>query len=318
MTSKAAIKRGEANKTASPSKSARDPLLSSLALLLKHPVAKMLLIAVLCVLLLVASPVQSLSDETTAMRYMVKAGTAPEMAMMMAPPQMEEFEDNGMDARSYEMLDGSGIGKVVSDEMKDAMQGLEGKTYPTARMLVREGHLSLETPVGSLAERIQQIEAIMAEDSEAYVESQSQFDDWDHGHRGSGSKRVQGYRLTLRIPSDSYDTSVQFLRDLVGEGSVVNWSTDAYVDASSRADVLQASRQALQTLLQEAKQVKEVLEIQRELNRLVEAYESQKNRAQRLQKQSVCGAAGVYVVGWPLDELALSPCSCSFCSLSAR
>jgi hypothetical protein len=94
--------------------------------------------------------------------------------------------------------------------------------------------------------------------------------------------------------------------------------TDAYVDASSRADVLQASRQALQTLLQEAKQVKEVLEIQRELNRLVEAYESQKNRAQRLQKQSVCGAAGVYVVGWPLDELALSPCSCSFCSLSAR
>jgi hypothetical protein len=63
--------------------------------------------------------------------------------------------------------------------------------------------------------------------------------------------------------------------------------TDSYIDASARADTLDASRKALKILLGKATNVQDIMEVQRELNALTQQYESHRKRAVHLKKEAV-------------------------------
>jgi Domain of unknown function (DUF4349) len=137
--------------------------------------------------------------------------------------------------------------------------------------------------------------------------------------RGFIEEKSIGYRgnmvdetlsLKLRIPSKHFFEFVSALEALVEEYNKNNKSssywkiqhyttssrdvTEQYVDATARADVLEASRSSIQSLLVHANSVQDVLAIQQELNRLTEAQESQRQRALTLQKQSVGGYTNIH------------------------
>jgi hypothetical protein len=134
------------------------------------------------------------------------------------------------------------------------------------------------------------------EDSKGYIEEKS------IGYRGNEVDET--LTLKLRIPSHHFWEFVDALEALVEENnnnkslSSSFWKiqhcttssrdvTEQYVDATARADVLEASRSSIQSLLVHATSIQDVLAIQQELNRLTETQESHRQRALTLQQQSV-------------------------------
>lgn len=94
------------------------------------------------------------------------------------------------------------------------------------------------------------------------------------------------------MQSDKFYIVISALQGLLGSDMVRSLSTsshdvtDSFIDASSRAETLVVCRKAIQVLLQKAQNVQEVMEGQRELNRLTQEYESHKSRAESLRKLS--------------------------------
>jgi hypothetical protein len=103
--------------------------------------------------------------------------------------------------------------------------------------------------------------------------------------------------MTVRITSGQYFETIQKIRAILQNdrvrGHVVYLNTnsrdvtDEFVDAASRADVIDASRTSLISLLKQASSLDDVFRLQREINRLTESYESHKSRANALEKQAV-------------------------------
>jgi hypothetical protein len=97
--------------------------------------------------------------------------------------------------------------------------------------------------------------------------------------------------MTIRVRSDKFYQVIEEIRKIVHSVSTLSTNsrdvTDQFVDASARADVLEAARSSLQALMVKANNVEDVLRLQKELNRLTESSESLRQRAQQLKKQSV-------------------------------
>jgi hypothetical protein len=70
---------------------------------------------------------------------------------------------------------------------------------------------------------------------------------------------------------------------------------DDFIDAMARSAVSDALRSSLQTLMRKAQTVEEILMLQREINRLLEEAESQRQRAKRLQDQSKYSTLTVHI-----------------------
>lgn len=168
----------------------------------------------------------------------------------------------------------------VNEQMTKSLQNLESKTYATSRMLVKSGRMRLEA--SNVEDTVKKITDILNEYPEGFIESKTQSDNY-----------AKSIHITARVPSEHFEDILESFQEAVGKENVKSISsnahdiTDQYVDAASRSDVLQASRLALQTLLEKAQSVKDVMEVQRELNRVVEQFESQKKIAESLKTQSV-------------------------------
>ncbi|MCL2672515.1 MAG: DUF4349 domain-containing protein [Clostridiales bacterium] len=86
---------------------------------------------------------------------------------------------------------------------------------------------------------------------------------------------------TIRIPAGKLDSALDFLGSV---GEVTNLSissndvTDAYTDTQLRLDVKRASLEQYYKYLEDAKNVQEMLNIQREINKLIEEIESAEGR----------------------------------------
>jgi hypothetical protein len=188
------------------------------------------------------------------------------------------------------------------NEYDENMDRLESKEYTTKRMLVHEGHLSGFAWKGELNEVVDRIEDIIKDSGDGYIENKSvNTQDPYSYYRGRGSESreqeedqpLKEVSMTVRVQSDRFHAVVESVRDFLGEKRIRNVRlssrdvTEQFVDASSRADVLDASRRSMKGLLSKAATVQEVLNIQREINLLTTQYESQKQRANHLQKQSV-------------------------------
>ena len=107
--------------------------------------------------------------------------------------------------------------------------------------------------------------------------------------------------LTAKIPIDQFEWIISSLKQLVltpaidlaiEKGQLIHDNlqitdiTDNYIDATSRASSLQATEKQLLKLMDKAANVNEILQIQKELNRIIQNKESQENLAKSYKQRS--------------------------------
>eukprot|EP00978_Attheya_sp_CCMP212_P048091 scaffold472600_cov102-Attheya_sp.AAC.1 len=145
-------------------------------------------------------------------------------------------------------------------------------------MLVYNGDISLLAEPDELDHLTNKI--VMLVKKNGFVENQStSMQTYSSSPRlpNDERKKTRVVDLHLRIPSDSFETTVSdikrmFQKDENDNKRIVRASTNSrdvteqYIDATARADTLEASLKALQALMARSTTVKDVMEVQRELN----------------------------------------------------
>jgi hypothetical protein len=209
-------------------------------------------------------------------------------APMMAMEGTQEIMDRDAPAADVEFAssqDGT-MGRDVLTALDESM-----KQIPTHdkvdRMLVHNGYLSLQAGKGELQTMADTVERLITKENSGYVESRSSS---NQGWNDNDKRLVMD--IQFRIQSQFFHETIASIQRLVGHDMVVSVNvnsrdvTDSYIDATSRADTLEASMKALKTLLERANNVQEVMSVQRELNSLTQQYESQRQRAIHLEKEA--------------------------------
>ena len=168
------------------------------------------------------------------------------------------------DTAEYEMVEES----IESPALRQAQEPLE-PTYE--RKLIRTGNVSLE--VQSLSDAEEKI-AAWAKSLGGYV---TNANTWE-----------MGAGFTVRIPSERFD---QAMADAGNFGRVTNRSinsqdvSDNYYDIKSRLETKYILRDKLSNYLSQAKDIKDLLEIEHQLNSVIEDIESTESRFKRLSNQ---------------------------------
>lgn len=152
-----------------------------------------------------------------------------------------------------------------------------GESWATERMIVRTGHIELV--VADVSSAIEQINGL-AVSYEGYVVSSSS---WREGDRLVGS-------IAIRVPAERFDDALRALRQMAVEVNLESTSsvdvTEEYIDLSARLHNLEASEEQLIRLLEKAGDVKDILEVQRELTQTRGEIEQTKGRMQYLEQTS--------------------------------
>jgi hypothetical protein len=147
------------------------------------------------------------------------------------------------------------------------------------RMIIRT--VTMTIAVGNVEESFRQVEQLVNE---------------QRGYLSGTSVRQDGDRtvatVTLRVPADpaTYQLTLERLRGLaervVDEQSQAQDVTEEYVDLESRMRNLQASEQALLSLLSKATRVEDIIQVQRELTNVRGQIEQIQGRKQALERRA--------------------------------
>ena len=173
-----------------------------------------------------------------------------------APTQV--FEENLVSSRS--------------ERLPEALEGPQNEGTPDyERKLIRTGNVSLEVQTVTDAEdKI----AAWAASLGGYV---TNANTWQYG---------AGF--TVRVPSARFDEAMSQVGSF---GRITNRSvssqdvSDNYYDMKSRLETKYILRDKLQSYLSEAKDIKDLLEVERQLNEVIEDIESTESRFKRLSGQ---------------------------------
>lgn len=193
----------------------------------------------------------------------------------------------------------------TSPSLHTALATKESEMPQRGRILIQDAFLRLE--VSDLEALSQQSEKIAAEEG-GYVENSEKTEE----------RRV---RLILRVPSDKLDTSLDRLSLL---GKIQHRSTSArdvteeVIDTDARLKNNMALRDRLRILLQQAKDVKDVLAVEEQLTRVQADIDSMEGRLKALksraalskivltgEKKTVLGPLGYLFTGlwWGVSKL---------------
>lgn len=143
---------------------------------------------------------------------------------------------------------------------------------------------------------------VIVKDAKGFIETKNSFKD------GRDDDEHSTLDINVRIPSAVFHSVLKTIQDLVTEQRITNSSinsrdvTDQFIDATTRADTLDASRKALQTLLTKALNVQDILQVQNELNQLTQQFESHKRAVQHLQMQSDMSSLWVHIVEQKVEK----------------
>jgi hypothetical protein len=156
-------------------------------------------------------------------------------------------------------------------EMQDLGQPME-------RLIIRSGSISMVVEDTRAAR--QSAEEMVAEmaGGGAYVVSSEEY-----GVVEGGSPYVA---MTIRVPATRFDQAMDRLADLAVEVTACNESgqdvTEEYVDIETRLESLEAARERLLKIMQEARTTKDLLEAEQQLTEREAEIESLKGRMQYL------------------------------------
>lgn len=112
--------------------------------------------------------------------------------------------------------------------------------------------------------------------------------------------------VIIRVPSDKLKDALQYLRSLAvkvtSENVIGTDVTDEYVDIDSRLATLQSTKTKFESILNQATQIQDILNVQREIISLQDQIDSLKGRQKYLEQTAKLSKIIVYL---STDELAL-------------
>jgi hypothetical protein len=161
--------------------------------------------------------------------------------------------------------------------------GLSGPSAPvTERLIIRNGQLTLVVEDTRTAQ--QAVEAMVAEmaGEGAFVVSASEFG-------ATGGKQPQ-VNMSIRVPAARFDEAMDRLSGLATEVTNRNESaedvTEEYVDLEARLESLEAARQRLLEIMNEARTTEDLLQAEQQLTQREAEIESIKGRMQYLSESA--------------------------------
>jgi hypothetical protein len=220
----------------------------------------------------------------SSLRMSSASSLAYDAGMVQDGNAVDSAEEASMSEEVLMTKEGDTMGRSISQSLEEAMKD-KPDLANIPRMLVHEGRITLLTKEGKVEETATRIEDMIIRDG-GYIASKNAY------RNGYGQRQSLEMDIQLRVPSDKFHDTIKSLKSLVGPDMVRDLNinsrdvTESYIDASSRAETLSASRKAMQVLLEKANNVKEVMQVQQELNRLTQECESQKSRANSLKNHA--------------------------------
>ena len=180
---------------------------------------------------------------------------------------------------------GRSAGIAMSADAEYAPAPDAGEVVDPARMIVRSGSIDVEVedPAAAarrLSARVEQLGGVVSDSSSA----------------------KDGVRLSVRVPSEGLEP---FLDEVAGLGEEKSrWLssqdlTEQYSDLRAEIDNLVALRDRLRMLLDRAKKVEEVLEVERELTRVQTRLDALMRRTQRIEKDVALSNVAIYLAAKP-------------------
>lgn len=167
--------------------------------------------------------------------------------------------------------------ELVGLEPSPAPRGAE---FDSERMIIYNAYISLETTdINGVLAKIRDL----AENYGGYVAGSSRS---TYGVQATAD-------VTIRVPKDKFHAAVQ---EIEGYGKVLDERTtsedvtEQYIDLKARLENLESQEKRLQEILDMAKTVEEVLEVERELERVrgeIERFQGQINYLERSVAMSV-------------------------------
>ncbi len=152
-----------------------------------------------------------------------------------------------------------------------------GIALPEERMIVRNGNISLV--VDDVADTQDEIEE-MAVGLDGWVVSSDVY----------GEEEGKRVRISIRVPSDSFDEAMAELREMAvrvtSESTSTQDITEEYIDLQSRLKNAQATEEQYLALLERAEDVEDILSIYEALSRIRSEIEQIKGRMQYLEQTS--------------------------------
>ena len=162
----------------------------------------------------------------------------------------------------------------------------------TERMIVRTGDIRMV--VDDIAITLEEITGI-AEDSGGYVVTSNI---WKEEERYVGI-------ISIRAPTELFDSTMRTLRELAVEVVFDQTSsqdvTEEYIDLEAQLRNLEATEEQLLLIMQQAVEVEDILEVQRELTSIRDEIERIKGRMQYLEQTSSTSYISVQLTQSKLD-----------------
>ncbi len=211
------------------------------------------------------------------------SASEPEAAFapQAAPPA--DFDKVSGESADFEVEAGAALADTATNSNQVQVQ---------ERLIIRNGNVDVvvedsEEALGQVSE--------LAERAGGWVVNSELFG-------GDGAKYGT---ITIRIPADEFDATVDQIKEMAievrSESTNSQDVTEEYVDLSARLDNLEATAERVQRFLDQARNVEEALEVNRELSRLESEIESLKGRIQYLERSAAFSSLTIELIP---DELS--------------
>lgn len=171
---------------------------------------------------------------------------------------------------------GGGAGQTSSSAPGSASKSQDALPAPSAapegRRVQRSAQLTLQVGNGAFDSSWDRVTSLMQSQGGYVSGSQAQAD---------GSDRLRSGVVTFQVPSDRFDATLAGLRRLGKAESIQISGTDVssqYVDLQARLRNAEAQRDAMLALLQQAKSVNDILQVQNQLGQITGQIEQLKGQ----------------------------------------
>jgi hypothetical protein len=213
----------------------------------------------------------------------IAAGLVLVSVVGCAGPARSGVDEVASDARYLPAAEEVIVEKVVeAPPAEPSAYGARDLAYPAERLIIRTGNISMavEDTRATLSTIEGMVEGMAAEG--AFVVSADEY---------GGTEGSQPYiTISIRIPASRFATTMDRLAELAVNVTSRSESaqdvTEEYVDLEARLESLEAARQRLLEIMQNARSTKDLLEAEQQLTQREAEIESIKGRMQYLEQSA--------------------------------
>lgn len=230
------------------------------------------------------------------------ANRAPDETVFLAPPEEPQMFEPAAEEAAF--APPGGAANISGDIAQTSIQVGQDQE----KLIIREGQMNIV--VDNTDESLKAI-ATLAEAKNGWVVDSNIS---QSGNARSGS-------ITIRIPAEEFDNTVEEVRDLALEVTSETTNsedvTEEFVDLQARVANLEATADRVRSFLDEARNVEEALAVNAELSRLEGEIESLKARTKFLSESAAFSRLTIFITpdvlsqpievgGWRPEGVALS------------